>query len=429
MLRLEHCDKSFGERAVLRDVSLQVDPGHRAGLVGENGVGKSTLLRILAGLESPDAGQITVPDDLGYLDQELPFGASETVKDLIESALAEVRAIEAELDRAAKALGGETSGAESGVASGVAGPPGLSDQLTTAYDAALRRAELAAVWDVDVRVAQTFAGLGLAQIDRNRRLAELSGGERSRCGLAALLIRQPDALLLDEPTNHLDDAAAEYLAMAIKALPGVVLVASHDRVFLDEVCTEILDLDPARDTVLAGGGPVVYGGSYRDYLTAKRKERAAWEVQYAAEQEELRELRRAAHTTARQVGHNREIKDGNKMAYDMRGERVVAQVSRRVRNVQERLSRLEAAQVRKPPPELKFAPPRALATSFGGPDALGASGAWRYRRTTWWCEVGPHPMLASDLICGPLGLLRWRSLLACTCWSLARTAQASRLYC
>lgn len=352
VLRASDVRVSFAGRAVLRGVDLAVDPGHRTGLVGENGVGKSTLLRVLAGALAPDDGTVSRPADLGFLHQEFPYPPTTTVRAVVDDALVRVRGIERELEEAALALAGDPGGEPA---------PGAEE----AYARALARAELADVWDADARAARTLAGLGL-DVDgvAGREVGSLSGGQRTRLGLAALLVRQPGAMLLDEPTNHLDDAAAEFLAAALRALPGAVVLASHDRVFLDEVCTEILDLDPvaeplrgAGDAARTGGAGTLYGGTYGDYLEAKRVERERWEQRFEAEQAELAELRRGVAVTARDVAKNRERGNQAKILYDFKGERVQGQVARRVRNAQQRLDALERDQVRKPPPPLRFAPP------------------------------------------------------------------------
>lgn len=371
VLRASDVRVSFAGRPVLRGVDLAVDPGHRTGLVGENGVGKSTLLRVLAGTLVPDDGVVTRPDDLGFLHQEFPYPPTTTVRAVVDDALARVRAIERELEEAALALAGPDG------AGPVAGPGAGVEE---AYARALDRAELADVWDADARAARTLAGLGL-DVDgvAGRAVGSLSGGQRTRLGLAALLVRQPGALLLDEPTNHLDDDAAEFLAAALRALPGAVVLASHDRVFLDEVCTEILDLDPTAEPLrgaadgaaLPGGAATLYGGAYSDYLEAKRVERARWEQRFEAEQAELAELRRSVAVTARDVSKNRERGNQAKILYDFKGERVQSQVSRRVRNAQLRLDTLDREQVRKPPPPLRFAPPSGDgAVTPGGGDVV-----------------------------------------------------------
>jgi macrolide transport system ATP-binding/permease protein len=366
VLRASDVRVSFAGRAVLRGVDLAVDPGHRTGLVGENGVGKSTLLRVLAGTLAPDDGRVSRPADLGFLHQEFPYPPTTTVRAVVDDALVRVRGIERELEEAALALAGDPGGEP---------VPGAEE----AYARALARAELADVWDADARAARTLAGLGL-DVDgvAGREVGSLSGGQRTRLGLAALLVRQPGAMLLDEPTNHLDDAAAEFLAAALRALPGAVVLASHDRVFLDEVCTEILDLDPvaeplrgAGDAARAGGAGTLYGGTYGDYLEAKRVERERWEQRFEAEQAELAELRRGVAVTARDVSKNRERGNQAKILYDFKGERVQSQVARRVRNAQQRLDALERDQVRKPPPPLRFAPPSGgTGVAPGGGDVV-----------------------------------------------------------
>jgi macrolide transport system ATP-binding/permease protein len=370
---------AYGDRTVLDGVDLDVPPGHRVGLVGENGVGKSTLLRLLAGQQEPDRGSVVRPDDLGFLHQETPYPLSATVEQVVADALAEVRAVEADLAAAAAALAAlpsvDDDGTDGEARTDGAGSDGSDgdtadsrtlarearEQAEAAYATALARSDAAEVWDADRRAEITLAGLGIEHV-RGRTVAQMSGGERTRLGLAALLIRQPAALLLDEPTNHLDDDAARFLASAVAAIPGAVVLASHDRDFLDEVCTEIFDLDPTA----AGTSGTLYGGAYSEYRKAKRDERATWERQYAQEQEELADLRESIGTTARKVSHSRDATDNNKMAYGRRGDRVQSQVSRRVRNVQQRIDTLSAAQVRRPPRPLVFSPSSYGMAAEGG---------------------------------------------------------------
>ncbi|MFG6199452.1 ABC-F family ATP-binding cassette domain-containing protein [Nonomuraea sp. JJY05] len=327
--------RTLGTRRVLDGVTLTAAPGRRIGLIGENGAGKSTLLRLLAGEDRPDSGTVVRPADLGFLHQELPFDGRATIADVLDDALREARADLAELDRLTRALAGAPDDAA----------------LLEAYGARLDQAQQRESWDADRRAEIVLDRLGLGGVPRSRALASLSGGQRGRLALAALLIRRPAALLLDEPTNHLDDAAAVFVEEQLCGMTGVVVVASHDRAFLDAVCTDLVDLDPAVD------GPVRYGGGYGAYLAEKRAERERWERRHAEEQEELGELRRAVAVTARRVALDGLRRDNEKMGYGHRGGRVQSQISRRVRNAARRLAELERDQVPPPPAPLRFRAP------------------------------------------------------------------------
>ncbi|MFE7527734.1 ABC-F family ATP-binding cassette domain-containing protein [Kitasatospora sp. NPDC057542] len=341
--------RNLGGRRVLDGVGLSAAPGHRIGLIGENGAGKSTLLRVLAGVDEPDAGSVSRPADLGFLHQEMPFETDATVAAVLDDALREAREDLAELDR----LGAE-------IARVPETAPGHAE-LLDAYGRRLEKARYRESWDADRRAALVLDGLGLGALGHDRTLGSLSGGQRGRLALAALLVRRPSALLLDEPTNHLDDGAAAFLEEQIRELPGTVVVAAHDRAFLDAVCTHLVDLDPAVD------GPVRYGGNYSAYLGERRAERERWERRYTEEQQELAQLRHSAGVTAHLVAPDRGPRDNEKMGYGHRAGRVQNQVSRRVRNAARRLAELERAQAPEPPRPLRFAV-AALAADAG---ALG----------------------------------------------------------
>jgi len=192
---------------------------------------------------------VTRPSDIGFGHQELPFPGTATVRTVLDDALADVRRALHRLEELAPRLDGD-------------------ETALTEYGAILDWAQAHDAWDADRRAAVVLAGLGLSAVDTARRLDSLSGGQRTRLALAALLIRRPAALLLDESTNHLDDEAVRFVESHLRTLPGVVVVASHDRMFLDAVCTHLVNLDPSRD------GPMRYRGAYTQYLHAKRAERA-----------------------------------------------------------------------------------------------------------------------------------------------------------
>lgn len=327
--------RTFGSRRVLDEVSLTASPGHRIGLIGENGTGKSTLLRLLAGVDEPDGGTIVRPDELGFLQQELPFGPRSTVADVLDDALREARSSVAELDRLTRAL--------------AAAPDDRA--LLAAYGEQLDHAQDHEVWDADRRAGVVLTGLGLDGLGYDRAVGTLSGGQRGRLALASLLVRRPTALLLDEPTNHLDDAATAFLEEQLRDWPGVVVVAGHDRAFLDAVCTDLIDLDPAL------GGPVRYGGNYSDYLAHKHAERDRWQRRYLEEQAELAELREAVGGTTHQIAPGRLRRDNEKMGFGHTTGRVQQQISRRVRAATGRIEALERSQVPKPPEPLRFSAP------------------------------------------------------------------------
>ena len=326
--------KSYAGAVVLDGVDLVASPGQRVGLVGENGSGKSTLLRLLAGVEPPDSGTVQAPEDLAYLPQEPHYPRGTTVGAVLDEALAGLHEAVSDV---------ETLGAR------LAGEPELAERFAQR----LEWAQAHDAWDADRRATVAADRLGLHFLDRGHDVARLSGGQRSRLALAALVVARPSAVLLDEPTNHLDDEALEVLEEACLDLPGVVAVVSHDRVFLDRVCTAIVDLDPSHFG-LDGSGGNRYRGSFSDYLQAKAEARARWERTYADEQEQIAQLRRQAATTARQVAHDRPARDPDKFVYAFKGGKVASTVARRVRDVERRLDTAERVQVRKPPRPLRF---------------------------------------------------------------------------
>ncbi|WP_043270919.1 ribosomal protection-like ABC-F family protein [Streptomyces sp. CT34] len=331
-ISLHDVTKSYADRLLLDGVSLSIRPGDRVGIVGENGAGKSTLLRIIAGIEQPDEGRTSLSADggVGYLGQTPDLPPDHTVRDAIDAALAELRAIERRL----RAL-------ESGL--GSAGTRGLDE-----YGDLLTLFELRGGYEADARVAKALHGLGLEELDHDRRLGSLSGGEQARLGLACLIAASPEVMLLDEPTNHLDATALDWLEDALLAHRGTVLAVSHDRLFLQRIATTIVEVDADRR------GLVRYGDGYGTFIATKAAARRRWEQDYARWCDEIDRLTAYAAGTAHGVAQGRLMKDNNKMAYDRDGGRVQASVSSRVRNAQERLRRLREEPVPRPPEPLRF---------------------------------------------------------------------------
>ncbi|GLZ51436.1 ABC-F family ATP-binding cassette domain-containing protein [Actinomycetospora sp. NBRC 106378] len=328
--------RTFGARRVLDGVDLTVAPGTRLGLIGENGTGKSTLLRLLAGTDVPDAGSVRVPPDLVYLPQEPAVGAGVTVGRLLDDALRPLHDAVGRLEELATRMAEEDVAAE--------------------YDAVLAWSVAHDAWDADRRAEVTAATLGVADLDRDRPVDTLSGGQRTRLALAAALVRRPAALLLDEPTNHLDDEALDLLERSLVDLPGVVVAASHDRMFLDRVATELLDLDAG---VLGtdGRGGRRFGGSFAEYLVAQADSRRRWEETFAAQQEEIAALRARTHVDLRSVAAGRGPTDNDKFIHAFKGAGVERARARRVHDAERRLEVAEREALPKPPEPLRFDAP------------------------------------------------------------------------
>ncbi|WP_237565458.1 ABC-F family ATP-binding cassette domain-containing protein [Ornithinimicrobium cavernae] len=361
-LRVDGISRSFADRRVLTDVSLIVSAGEVACLIGENGSGKSTLLRIAAGLDHPDAGSVSVPGTVGLFHQEPPFRPTLTIDEVLAEATAPVRQLARRVEVEGQAMAD--------------GAPGAAARLHAALEAAQRHE----AWDLDHRVDRVVAGLGLAQLPRDRRAGELSDGQVSRLSLAWLLLRSPDTLLLDEPTNHLDDAATETLTGLLRGWSGPVLIATHDRAFLDEVATTLLDLDPApapyaavrhdTDSPGSGFGLTAFTGSYTAYLQHRQNERERWVRRFREEQTELARLRarvRDDHTVGRP---DRPPRTEGAMARKFYADRNAKVVARRVNDATTALQRLERDQVRRPPARLRF-------VGLGPSEGLDAAGRRR----------------------------------------------------
>jgi macrolide transport system ATP-binding/permease protein len=325
--------KAYGDRVVLDGVDLIANPGEPLGLVGENGAGKSTLLRVLAGVVPSEGGTVTTPAELGYLQQEPSYPAGITVAGVLDEAMAPLHHAVRRLEELAARIT----------------EPGVAEE----YDAVLTWAQAHDVWQADQRAAEAATRLGLDGIERERHVASLSGGQRTRLALAAMIAARPACVLLDEPTNHLDDDAVALLEEFLVELPGVVVVASHDRAFLDRVCAAVVDLDPSHFGVDGNGGSRFSGG-YSAYLAAKRAARQRWQDAFEAQQEELNQLRDAAKTSARNVAHNRAPRDNDKYIYSFKGGNVARTVSRRVRDAERRIEVLERERIPKPPKEISF---------------------------------------------------------------------------
>ncbi len=286
---------SFGALTVLHNASLAVAPGDRIAVVGPNGVGKSTLLKLLAGLVQPDAGTVSAAGTVGYLPQERDRRDGETAMGYLARRTGVAAAEEAML-----AASQRLAAASGGAASEGTGGDGAGDRVSEGeagreYAVALDAYLALGGPDLDVRATELAAGLGLPA-DLDRPATGYSGGQAARLALAAVLLARFDVLLLDEPTNDLDLSGLELLESHLSGFRGGLVVVSHDRSFLQRTALAVLQIDPhTREVKLYGGGYQ----AYREELERDKARAAEAYETYAATRDELLERARRQKEWAR----------------------------------------------------------------------------------------------------------------------------------
>ena len=258
LLSLRNVSLAYGQPPLLEGVSFELDKGERACLIGRNGTGKSTLLRILAGEAHPDSGEVWLRDGMtvARLTQEVPEGLAGRVFDLVAGGLGELGDLVREYHDLSHRLEGGGAG-EMGGETASAGTADLLERLARVQ----HQLEAAGGWEIEQRTERTLSRL---ELDAEADFASLSGGQQRRVLLARALVREPDLLLLDEPTNHLDIQAIDWLEGFLPEFPGALLFVTHDRLFLRKLATRILELDRGRLTD--------WPGDYDNYLR-RREER------------------------------------------------------------------------------------------------------------------------------------------------------------
>ena len=254
--------KSYGPEDIFSDISLSVPRGARVGLVGANGVGKTTLLRLLVGEEAPSGGVVNRARNLnvGYLPQEARLDAPHTVWQECLNALQHLTHMQADLREMETALEKDSA----------------NEDLLARYGALQSRFDHLGGYTYETDIERTLTGLGFSRDEFQKPIRMLSGGQRTRALLARLLLSDPDVLLLDEPTNHLDIQAIEWLENYLKNWQGAAVLVSHDRYFLDQVATLIWEMTPALEE---------YRGNYSAYLLQREERYERQLKEYEAQQE------------------------------------------------------------------------------------------------------------------------------------------------
>ncbi len=280
MICLSLSDVSFeiGADLLLDRVSFSINDGTRLGIVGDNGAGKSTLLRLITGEYVPTAGAVYVAKDkrIGMLGQNQVCESALPLYEFALSVLADMSALEARVEKLRAEAETDPSAA-------------------VRYSAAQEEFARKGGYEYRSRARGTLISLGFGDADMERPVSSFSGGQKTRIALAALLLSAPDVLILDEPTNHLDADAMDWLAGCLTAYPGTVIVVSHDRWFLDETVTEVLDIEYRRARL--------WKGNYTAFREAKEKDRDVRRHRWECQQ---REIRRIEEYIAQQRRWNRE---------------------------------------------------------------------------------------------------------------------------
>jgi ATP-binding cassette subfamily F protein 3 len=341
MLSIHNLNKSYGIQPVLQNINFNISAGERIGLIGPNGSGKTTLMRILAGFEQLDSGDVSSTRlnlRTGYLAQGMDFTPEQTLQSALGLDPTTQTDPAAEVESLALALSQTPN----------------DFTLQQQYDEALARLSTFNLQPVNILTA-----LGLSHLPLDTPIAHLSGGQKTRLMLARVLLEEPHLLLLDEPTNHLDIEMLEWLEDWLNHFQGAVLIVSHDRVFLDNTVTSILELDSTTHSIKT------YAGNYSDYLAQKSAELDRQSQAYQDQQDQIAQLRVAA-------GHVRSLTKmrkggkgdgGDKFAKGFFGNRATKNVAGRAKHIEARIEHILT--------EEKIEKPRAswqMRLDFGTPD-------------------------------------------------------------
>jgi ATP-binding cassette subfamily F protein 3 len=270
-----HIQKYHGANLVLEDLTLEIKQGERVGLIGRNGTGKSTVLQLLSGDLQPDGGQLAIRKgtQIGYL-QQIPMDAgTQTVYEVLGRGYKELQTCRLQMNELELSMGDPA----------VHQDEEQINRILAQYAVLQERFERKGGYEMDTRIKQIASGLRIPSEQFSCAFASLSGGEKTKVGLAALLVEQPTLLLLDEPTNHLDLAGVEWLENHLGTYEGSCLIVSHDRYFLDLVVTKIIELED--------GEAAIYNTHYSGYVKDKEERLLQQFAKYEEQQKKIKQMK------------------------------------------------------------------------------------------------------------------------------------------
>ena len=321
MINLNHISYEIGGKEVLHDASFTINSGEKVGLVGPNGAGKTTLLRLINGDLTPTSGEIIRTDEeIGMLPQDLREWLDHSVHGFIEEVTG-VKDAREQFDEQCSRLEHDSS-----------------ERTLLLYADALERYDKFEVASFDTNLEKALRGAGIASIDTNKEIGNFSGGQRTRIALAAVFASRYDVVLLDEPTNNLDEKGVVVLEKFIEGSNASFLMVSHDRRFLRNATSRIIEL--------MGGDQGVrqYGLGYDEYIEAREKAKQATfdrYEQYEKEKKRLERAAKAARVKANSAGSNRSNADNDKLTAHFRKEKAASGLAGTASSISTRLRRLE----------------------------------------------------------------------------------------
>ncbi len=387
MLQAHSLNKSYGVQILLDDVTFSLQPDDRVGLIGPNGSGKSTLLRLLTREELPDGGSVFLAPGaaLGYLPQGVDRGLEREVRQYILDGIPGLAEAHDRLEELSELIAREPSA-----------------QNLDAFGEVQHRYETLGGYQMEGRMEAVLAGLGLTDVRLDDRMAVLSGGQRTRVGLARLLTAQPEVLLLDEPTNHLDIEALEWLEGFLRTYKGAVLVVSHDRRFLDRTVRRILELNPDTHSLRE------YTGGYSEYERTKALELEAQWDDYRDQQAEIRRLTQDVRRTKEHAMHTERSTNNDHLR------RLAKKVAQRAKAKEKRLQRYMESDERVERPDeaarmrLRFSPSLRSGQDVVSLEEAGREfgGRWLYRGVDQTLRYGERVALVGPNGSGKTTLLR-----------------------